>query len=61
MSGVFWVVFVSPLFWLSVTMPKLFRDDAVARGAARFARVLVKPQPEMEQGCVTHEWDKKVL
>lgn len=23
--------------------------------------LLVRPQPGMEQGCGTHEWDKKVL
>lgn len=34
-------------------MPKLFWDDAEG--------LLVRPQPGMEQGCGTHEWDKKVV
>lgn len=52
-----WVVFISSLIWFSVTTPKLFQDDTIARSIAGLAGVaaeemLVKPQPEMEQGCV---------
>lgn len=35
--GYFWAGLVSPLIWLSVAMPRLFWDDAVARGAAGLA------------------------
>lgn len=40
--GVFRVVSVSPLICLSVTMPRLFKDDAVAKGAAGLASALLK-------------------
>lgn len=53
-----WVGFVSSMFWFSVTMPKLFQDNTMARSVADLASIpaeetLVKPQPEMEQGLLT--------
>lgn len=49
--------FFPSLAWFSVTTPKLFQEDTIARRVAGLAgtaakEMLVKPQPEMEQGCV---------